>query len=148
MTQRISIKKPKDLDAYDRDSSLFAEADAAIPRIYSAEHLIKLIESDPNCIVEARVHEKDAETGETRFVSMDRKGFLEAVKQSQAKTMREGADAFSTDMGDYGSQGLVGDSFVPSLGGPFFKTFISVILSFRQIPLSMPTIIIRSRIKR
>ena len=114
MAQQLTIKKPKDLDAYDSSGGFFSEAEEALPKIHNTEHLIKLIESDQNCVVEARLHDGSG------FVSLDRKGFLEAVKRGQK--LKEGADAFATD-GDIASAGgdLVGQSFVPTLGGPFFK---------------------------
>jgi len=114
MAGHLAIKKPKDLDAYDTTGGIFAEVSDSVPQIHNVEHLIKMIEGDPNCVVEARLHNGEG------FVELDREGFLESVKQTVK--MREGADAFATD-GDIAGAGgdLVGRSFVPTLGGPFFK---------------------------
>lgn len=114
MAQHLT-KKPKDFDAYDTKAGIFSEVADSVPNISSMDHLVKLIESDENCVVEARLPYRD-DMGNLKYQSMDRKAFLEAAK------MREGADAFATDGYDSGSgDALVGQSFVPTLGGPFFK---------------------------
>lgn len=113
--------KPPSAERYSIESAL-AEADARVPRIYSTEHLTRLIESDENCVVEARVHHIDATTKAARVKSLDRKSFLETARQANERaSLREGADAFATDGFDTSGYGLVGESFVPLLGGPFFK---------------------------
>jgi len=103
--------KPKNMEGYSTESVL-AEAEKRVPKIYSTEHLVNLIESDPHCVLEARVfdHQGNAK-------KLDKKSFVETAKR---ESMREGMDAFATDQDSYG-QGLVGESYVPLLGGPFFK---------------------------
>ena len=115
MASQFLTKKPKNLDAYDTDEGIFADVANSVPNIVNFDHLLKLIESDEHCVVEARLPYRD-EMGAVRYRSLDRKEFLEAAK------LREGADSFATGGDDYGGAGLVGESFVPMLGGPFFKT--------------------------
>ena len=120
MAQQLTLK-PKDLDSYDTRQGIFA--DSSVPEIHSTEHLVRMIEADPNAVVEARIHVVNPETGEARWKHLDRKQFLEMAKQSQkAAKLKEGADSFATDGMDYTGSGLIGDSFVPLMGGAFFKT--------------------------
>lgn len=116
-----TVLKPEPLSRYSVEAVL-AEADKRVPRIMSAEHLARIIESDPNCVVEARVHHIDPVTKAAKVKSLDRTEFLETCRQANDRAkMREGADAFATDGFDTSGYGLVGESFVPLLGGPFFK---------------------------
>ena len=56
-------------------------------------------------------------------VKLNKEEFIEACKSegSKAFKLKEGYDSFSTDYGDMPTTSLVGDDFVPLLGGPFYR---------------------------
>lgn len=85
--------------------------------------LIGLLERDESVEIEARVMAYDPETGKTGIRVLDRKEFLEAIqneKPMHSTQFREAVDSFARDSAY--STNIVGQDFIPMLGGNFFKS--------------------------
>lgn len=95
------------------------------PKIGSMAELIEAIERDPNAEVDARVLAIHPDTGKIGVRRLDRASFLrEAKDKTRAEkglSRLKEADAFATDGDLSPSVGLVGDDFIPLLGGPFYR---------------------------
>jgi hypothetical protein len=95
------------------------------PKVSSFAELVSMIESDPKAEVDARVLAVHPETGKLGVRRLDRSAFLREAKDSsraeKALSRLREADAFATDGDLSPGVGLVGEDFIPLLGGPFFK---------------------------
>jgi hypothetical protein len=91
--------------------------------ISTVSELITLLERNPSIEIEARVMAVDPNTGKMGVKVVARDEFLEAVRgetKIPQTQFREAVDSFARDSGI--SSGMVGDDYVPMLGGNFFKS--------------------------
>jgi len=108
---------PTDFDPseYEFEESFKPSSD---PRsIHSTPELIALLEKDKNVEIDARVIGFSEGTATTR--KLNKKQFLEACKSEPKIRLKESGDSFLID-NDSGN-GLIGQDFIPLLGGPFYK---------------------------
>lgn len=87
----------------------------------TTEELVQFLEKNESADIDARVLAvgPDHKMGVRK---LSKKEFIEGAKQeTQAVKLKEGFDSFATDYADGPSAGLVGDDFVPLLGGPFYR---------------------------
>jgi len=94
-------------------------------QVKSIAEMVACLESNPDVGLDARVLAYNPETKQFGMKRVGREEFLEAYKNGdqnwQGVELREGGvDSFATD-GDSGTSGLIGQDFVPLLGGPFYK---------------------------
>lgn len=94
--------------------------------LHSTQELLEALKKDKNkklIEVEARVIAPAHKKGEGyRLVKLNQDQFLEYNKQSgKSKKFREAVDNFALDNDVQAVSGLVGEDFVPLLGGPFNK---------------------------
>ena len=85
--------------------------------------LIALLERDESVDVEARVMAMDPATGKMGVRVLGRKEFLESLQgepKIESTRFREAVDSFAMDSSV--SSGMVGDDYIPMLGGNFFKS--------------------------
>jgi hypothetical protein len=94
------------------------------PTFNSMDEFVSYLKNDKTSDIDARVMAINLETGELGYRQLNKKEFLEAVKKApkalSEMNLRE-ADAFATDGDLSPSYGVVGDDFVPLVGGPFYK---------------------------
>jgi hypothetical protein len=109
-------------------------------QVKSIAEMIACLENNPDTQLDARVIAYNEKTHEYGIKKLDKKSFLECLKGEtkdiasvnlkEAKyvdlskvRLREGVDSFATDSGtgDGPTLGLIGEDFVPLLGGPFYK---------------------------
>ena len=123
-----AVIEPKNLNRYDSLKHLSPEELAHVPPVRSTPALVEMLEADPTLEVDARVLAVHPTTGKVGVRKLDRKGFLEAAKQSEEKTakLREAVDVFGMTDSLTPDMGLVGDDFVPLLGGPFYKNLYTI----------------------
>lgn len=115
----ISSSATFDPDTYEMDDKYRPDPNPSALSVRTLPDLFSLMESDPSIEIDARVIAVN-QRGERGIRRMDRSSFLEAIRTNAASKLsrlRE-ADAFQSDS-SYG--GLVGDDFIPLLGGPFYK---------------------------
>lgn len=125
---RMSVLKNVSFDErkYEFDDR-FKEA-SSIKDAHTLSELVKFAENDPKVEIEAKVL---ALTGDgMKRVKLDKKGFIEAFKRNQLnpnhtqaiRKFSESYDSFANDSDtSTANSGLVGDDFIPLLGGPFNK---------------------------
>lgn len=118
-----TILEPKSLNKYDSLKNLSPEELAHVPPVRSTPELIAMLEADESLEIDARVLAVHPETGKVGVRKLNRKSFLEAAKSSPERIakLRESVDVFGTTDSLTPDLGLVGDDFVPLLGGPFYK---------------------------
>ena len=109
-------------------------------QVRSMAEMVACLENNPDAKLEANVIAYNPKTNEYGFKKLDRTQFLKSLNESEhdfgdvnlkeakyvdlGKTrFREGVDSFATDTGsgDGPNSGLIGEDFVPLLGGPFYK---------------------------
>lgn len=92
--------------------------------VRSIAEMVGCLEANPDFKLDAKVLAYNPKTKQFGIRQVDRKGFLEAYKNSDKNwdqvSLRESYDSFSTDAGS-SSNSLVGNDYVPLLGGPFYK---------------------------
>lgn len=95
------------------------------PNFGSMAELVEMLESDKNAEIDARVLAVHPETGEIGVRKLNREQFLREAKNpangERALARLREADAFASDGDLSPSVGLVGDDFIPLLGGPFYR---------------------------
>lgn len=121
-----TVIEPRSLNQYDSLRSLTPEELKFVPPVRSTGDLIELLESDPSIEVDARVLAVNPVTGGVGVRKLDRKGFIEAAKEAPSKMAKLREDAFGTTDSLTPDQGLVGDDFIPLLGGPFYKNLYTI----------------------
>ena len=89
------------------------------PAVESMGDLLELLESG-KAEIDARVLAVNPETNEVGVRKLDRESFLREAKADKTSRLRE-ADAFATDGDLSPSVGMVGEDFIPLLGGPFYR---------------------------
>ena len=117
-TTVIKSQTPKLLDTYEQDHR-FRPA-LRDQDIHTTAELVGLLERDSSVDIEARVLAyNDSGRG---YKTLTKKQFLETFKNSPLKSkarLREALDSFATDTQVSGN--LVGQDFIPMVGGPFHK---------------------------
>jgi hypothetical protein len=116
----ISSTATFDPDTYEMDDKYRPDPNPSAMSVHTLPDLIRLMESDPSIEIDARVIAVN-QRGERGIRKLERTQFLEAIKRNAASNLsrlRE-SDPFLTDSGYGGS--LVGDDYIPLLGGPFYK---------------------------
>ena len=105
--------------SYEFDESYTPNMSLNAHSVRTVDELVQLMESDPTIEIDARVMGQTKSGFKHR--KLDRSEFIEAYKNNSDKTkFKESVDFFnSTD--DLSSSGLVGQDFLPLLGGPFNK---------------------------
>lgn len=109
-------------------SDRFEKGDPSDPlSVHTTHELIECLERNPNVQVDSIVLGLDGKKKNWGMKRLDRNGFLTAFREGEKRlskfNFRESFlsdDPFSTD-GALSNSGLIGDDFVPFLGGPFFK---------------------------
>lgn len=115
-----------DKETYEFNES-FKPCDLNDPNsIKSIAEMVAFLEKNKDAQIDARVVAINKETGKRAFKSIEREEFLEAFKNGEKNfkgfRFKEGMDSFAADDGGGGlNSGLIGDDFVPLLGGPFYK---------------------------
>jgi len=87
--------------------------------VHTTQEMLNFLEAHPKVELDAKVLGFCKEGKKIR--SIPKAQFLEAFKHNDSAKMKEALDAFSLDDIDVFSNQLVGQDFVPILGGPFFK---------------------------
>jgi hypothetical protein len=91
--------------------------------VRTVPELLALLERDSSVDIEARVMAVDPSTGKMGIKVLGKNEFLETMRSESKITetkFREAVDSFAMD--SQISSGLVGDDYVPMLGGNFFKS--------------------------
>jgi hypothetical protein len=87
-------------------------------QVHTTAELVAFLERNPDAELDAKVI--GIENGKRTFKTVESAKFLDAFKSDKFVKMREaGADPFDTDSDSYNN--LVGQDFIPLLGGPFYK---------------------------
>lgn len=120
------VFKPNDLNRYDSLSHLTPEELSHVPPIRSTDELLALLESNKKIEIDARVLAVNPKTGAFGIRRLNREGFLEAAKESSKKLAHLKEDAFGSTDALTSDLGLVGDDFIPLLGGPFYKNLYTM----------------------
>lgn len=106
-------------DSFEYDDS-FESHDGSDPlSCKTTDEIVKCLERNENCTIEARVIGADKD-GNTKLIDLDKKEFIEAFKfgeQGKIK-LKESNDYFGMDSD---ASPLVGQDYIPMLGGPFNK---------------------------
>jgi hypothetical protein len=119
-------RSPKDLARYDSLAHLSAEELAFVPPVRSTAELVDLLERDETIEIDARVLSVHPETGAVGVRKLDRKAFVEAAKASHKGETKLREDVFGSTDSLTPDMGLVGDDFIPLLGGPFYKNLYTI----------------------
>ena len=95
-------------------------------QVRSVAEMVACLEADPSIGLDARVLAYNPTTKKLGLKKIGRDEFLEAYKKGgenfDSVDLREaGMDSFASDVGDQTTSGLIGQDFVPLLGGPFYK---------------------------
>jgi len=95
------------------------------PSVGSMAELVALLEADENADIDARVLAVHPETGKLGVRKLGRTEFLQEAKNpersARAQQKLREADAFGTDGDVSAGVGLVGEDYIPLLGGPFYR---------------------------
>lgn len=118
---REKVISAGDLNRYDSLDALSADELRYVPPVRSTEELLALLEKNETIEVDARVLAVHPDTGRVGVRKLNREAFLEAAKQSRRDGVKLREDAFGTTDSLTPDQGIVGEDFVPLLGGPFYK---------------------------
>jgi len=110
----------KELDAlsdrYENEFK-FRPGDPSDPfKCKTIHEMVQCLDQNPNVKLEARVAHIQPTTGNKKIVQMNRESFLRSFKSTEKK-FHESFDTGSADS----NTGLVGNDFIPILGGPFNK---------------------------
>lgn len=82
--------------------------------------MVECLEKDPKVELEARVLHVNTKTKEKTIRRVKREAFISAFKTNERRFRED--DSFGSDQGSSGANaGLIGDDFIPLLGGPFHK---------------------------
>lgn len=102
-------------------------------QVRSVAEMVACLEANPEMELDARVMMYSPSLKRFALKKVGRKEFLEAynaggtsltesqIEEASSKLREAGMDAFGADFGDQTDSGLVGQDFVPLLGGPYFK---------------------------
>lgn len=95
-------------------------------QVRTVAEMVACLEANPDVQLDARVLAYNPTTKQFGIKKIGRDEFLESFKKGEANfegvDLREGGyDAFSTDIGDQTTSGMIGQDYVPLLGGPFYK---------------------------
>lgn len=102
-------------------SDQFVPATEFTPQsVHTTSELVTLLERDENVEIDARVLALDPKTRGRKYVRLDKKAFIEAVRRTNPKLSALKESDFDSTSSDT-SSGNVGSDFVPLLGGPFNK---------------------------
>lgn len=126
--QRLKIERCRVIEAQSFDESTYEISDKFVenksndPRsIRTLPDLIKYLEQDKNADIDARVLCTTKE-GKIAVKKLNKNQFVENWKRTSIETndkFKEAIDSFAIDASDTG--GLVGQDYIPLLGGPFNK---------------------------
>ena len=119
-------RNPKDLARYDSLAHLSADELAFVPPVRSTAELVELLERDESVEIDARVLAVHPETGAVGVRKLDRKAFIESARSIQKGGVKIREDAFGSTDSLTPDAGLVGDDFIPLLGGPFYKNLYTI----------------------
>lgn len=129
--EKVSVKKTEfDPSVYEYDNDFKWGEHTPDRGISTVPELIKALESNKKLDIDAIVIGADPIKNKWGCKRYGKTDFIEAWKRgpqnlSKAKKFREsGADGFLTDQDTQssGAGNLIGDDFIPLLGGPFYKT--------------------------
>lgn len=119
-------RNPKDLARYDSLAHLSADELAFVPPVRSTAELVELLERDESVEIDARVLAVHPETGSVGVRKLDRKAFIESARSIQKGGVKIREDAFGSTDSLTPDAGLVGEDFIPLLGGPFYKNLYTI----------------------
>jgi len=120
------VVSPHDLNRYDSLDHLSPDELKFVPPVRSTAELLALLEANESMEVDARVLAVHPETGKVGIRKLNRASFIEAAKSSTRNASRLREDAFGSTDSLTPDQGLVGEDFIPLLGGPFYKNLYTI----------------------
>lgn len=103
---------------YEYDYSFKASDLKDINDIHTSAEMVAYLSRHPEVELEARILAVNESRRTRTTLSMDRKTFLETFRSDKATKIKMREDSFDQDVS---SNGLVGQDFIPLLGGPFYK---------------------------
>jgi hypothetical protein len=119
-----------DLSQYETDTSFREHASISFDNVRTTNEMVHLLRNRDDVELDARV--MCVTKNGYGFKRMDRKSFIESYDAEPIVKLRE-SDAFATGDMQYGGN-LLGDDFIPLLGGPFFKQlYLSDMLKQTQL---------------
>lgn len=118
--------RPKDLNRYDSLEHFTAEELAHVPPVRSTAELVDFLESNPDVEIDARVLAVNPETKSVGIRKLNRAAFIESARGAESNAVKLREDVFGSTDSLTPDQGLVGDDFIPLLGGPFYKNLYTI----------------------
>lgn len=118
-----SYKKCVDLDQYEFKFQKESYSGKNISMVKSIPEMIKFLQNNKECEIEARIW--GIKDGKAKRFNLNRESFLKVIKENKRKDFRETFDSFDTiGLEDASVSSLIGEDYVPTLGGPFTKNLI------------------------
>ena len=119
-------RTPRDLNRYDSLDSFTADELAHVPPVRSTAELVELLEANADVEIDARVLSVHPESGRVGVRKLTREAFIQAAKRSESESVKLREDVFGSTDSLTPDMGLVGDDFIPLLGGPFYKNLYTI----------------------
>lgn len=119
-----TIKPKFDPSQYEIDASIYTDV-PDYSKLRTTADLVSFMHAEKNVSIDARLLCYESKFARMSVRNFERSSFLETYRRAEQiskNKFKEAVDCFALDGGySTSNAGLVGDDFVPMMGGPFFK---------------------------